>query len=49
MARRMHPFSLVQRVASRRDEIAVISLQRLMLAINADAEGSISRSELRTK
>eukprot|EP00900_Chrysochromulina_parva_P021837 jgi/Chrpa1/4287/Chrysochromulina_OHIO_Genome00016077-RA len=39
----------LQRVASRRDEVAVISLQRLMLAIDADAEGSISRSELRTK
>ena len=49
MARRMHPFSLGQRVASRRDEVAVVSLQRLMLAIDADAEGSISRSELRTK
>jgi hypothetical protein len=45
----MHPFSLGQRVASRRDEVAVVSLQRLMLAIDADAEGSISRSELRTK
>ena len=45
----MHPFSHGQRVASRRDEVAVVSLQRLMLAIDADAEGSISRSELRTK
>ena len=44
-----HAFSHGQRVASRKDEIAVVSLQRLLLAIDADAEGSISRSELRTK